>query len=45
MRNPNGKPKGIYFLPFEAFPRSASGKVQRHELEARVPAGSATPPP
>lgn len=31
------QPKGIYFLPFEAFPRSASGKVQRHELEARVP--------
>jgi fatty-acyl-CoA synthase len=31
------QPKGIYFIPFESFPRSASGKVQRHELEARVP--------
>jgi acyl-CoA synthetase (AMP-forming)/AMP-acid ligase II len=27
------QPKGIYFIPLEAFPRSASGKVQRHELE------------
>jgi fatty-acyl-CoA synthase len=34
------QPKGIYFIPLESFPRSASGKVQRHELEARVP-----PPP
>ncbi|HEY7370820.1 MAG TPA: class I adenylate-forming enzyme family protein [Polyangia bacterium] len=32
------QPKGIYFIPVEAFPRSASGKIQRHELEARVPA-------
>jgi acyl-CoA synthetase (AMP-forming)/AMP-acid ligase II len=32
------QPKGIYFIPFESFPRSASGKVQRHELEARIPA-------
>jgi acyl-CoA synthetase (AMP-forming)/AMP-acid ligase II len=31
------QPKGIYFLPVEEFPRSASGKVQRHELEARLP--------
>jgi fatty-acyl-CoA synthase len=31
------QPKGIYFIPLESFPRSASGKVQRHELEARVP--------
>ena len=30
------QPKGIYFIPLEAFPRSASGKVQRHELEARI---------
>ena len=29
--------KGIYFIPLESFPRSASGKIQRHELEARVP--------
>jgi fatty-acyl-CoA synthase len=36
------QPKGIYFIPFESFPRSASGKVQRHELEARVPANVAT---
>jgi acyl-CoA synthetase (AMP-forming)/AMP-acid ligase II len=34
------QPKGIYFIPLEDFPRSASGKVQRHELEARVPASS-----
>jgi acyl-CoA synthetase (AMP-forming)/AMP-acid ligase II len=30
------QPKGIYFIPFEAFPRSASGKVQRHELEGEA---------
>lgn len=27
------QPKQIVFIPFEAFPRSTSGKVQRHELE------------
>ena len=27
------QPKGIRFIEFEAFPRSASGKIQRHELE------------
>lgn len=27
------QPKDIRFIPFDAFPRSASGKVQRHELE------------
>jgi fatty-acyl-CoA synthase len=27
------QPKEIVFIAFEAFPRSASGKVQRHELE------------
>jgi acyl-CoA synthetase (AMP-forming)/AMP-acid ligase II len=32
------QPKRIVFIPLDAFPRSASGKVQRHELEARVPA-------
>jgi fatty-acyl-CoA synthase len=32
------QPKGIYFIPFESFPRSASGKIQRHELEGRIPA-------
>ena len=30
------RPKAIHFLPFDAFPRSASGKVQRHELERRL---------
>ena len=37
------QPKGIYFIPFDAFPRSASGKVLRHELEARVPGASLGP--
>ena len=27
------QPKDIVFIPLDAFPRSASGKVQRHELE------------
>jgi fatty-acyl-CoA synthase len=30
------QPKDIIFLPLDAFPRSASGKVQRHELEKRL---------
>ncbi len=30
------QPNEIIFLPFDAFPRSASGKVQRHELEKRL---------
>jgi len=30
------QPKDIVFIPIEAFPRSASGKVQRHELEKRL---------
>jgi len=30
------QPKEIHFIDFEAFPRSASGKVQRHELEKRL---------
>ncbi|HEY3495978.1 MAG TPA: AMP-binding protein [Polyangiaceae bacterium] len=30
------QPKGIHFISPEEFPRSASGKVQRHELEKRV---------
>jgi len=38
------QPKGIYFISLEAFPRSASGKVQRHELEARIPAERGGPP-
>ena len=34
------QPKGIHFIGFEDFPRSASGKVQRHELEARLHAAA-----
>ncbi len=30
------QPKRVCFIPIEAFPRSASGKIQRHELEARL---------
>ena len=30
------QPKGIRFIGFDDFPRSASGKVQRHELESRL---------
>jgi acyl-CoA synthetase (AMP-forming)/AMP-acid ligase II len=30
------QPKEIRFIPFDAFPRSASGKIQRHELEQRL---------
>jgi fatty-acyl-CoA synthase len=33
------QPKDIRFIPLEQFPRSASGKVQRHELEKRLDAG------
>jgi acyl-CoA synthetase (AMP-forming)/AMP-acid ligase II len=29
------QPKGIHFIGLDEFPRSASGKVQRHELEKR----------
>lgn len=32
------QPKGIIFIAMEDFPRSASGKIQRHELEKRLPA-------
>ncbi len=31
------QPKDLLFIPFETFPRSASGKVQRHELEKLLP--------
>jgi acyl-CoA synthetase (AMP-forming)/AMP-acid ligase II len=37
------QPKGIYFIPLDSFPRSASGKVQRHELEARIPNPAGSP--
>jgi fatty-acyl-CoA synthase len=30
------QPKEIVFIAFDDFPRSASGKVQRHELEKRL---------
>jgi fatty-acyl-CoA synthase len=30
------QPKEIHFIPFDSFPRSASGKIQRHELERRM---------
>jgi fatty-acyl-CoA synthase len=32
------QPKTIHFIPFDDFPRSASGKIQRHELEKRLQA-------
>lgn len=31
-------PKAVVFIAFEDFPRSATGKVKRHELEARLTA-------
>ncbi len=31
------QPKDLVFIELEAFPRSASGKVQRHELEKLLP--------
>jgi acyl-CoA synthetase (AMP-forming)/AMP-acid ligase II len=34
------QPKEIHFIPFDAFPRSASGKIQRHELEQRLKEGT-----
>jgi fatty-acyl-CoA synthase len=37
------QPKGIHFIATEEFPRSASGKVQRHELEARLPTTEVRP--
>jgi fatty-acyl-CoA synthase len=30
------QPKAVLFLDYDAFPRSASGKVQRHVLEERL---------
>jgi fatty-acyl-CoA synthase len=30
------RPKEVRFIAFEAFPRSTTGKVQRHEMEARL---------
>jgi len=31
------KPKAVYFIDHSDFPRSASGKIQRHALEHRLP--------
>ena len=39
------QPKGIRFIGFDEFPRSASGKVQRHELEARLQKEESRPCP
>jgi acyl-CoA synthetase (AMP-forming)/AMP-acid ligase II len=41
------QPKDIFFIRAEEFPRSASGKIQRHELEKRLslPAAGDTRPP
>ncbi len=36
------QPKAIRFLAYDAFPRSASGKVQRHELEKMIEADGGT---
>jgi fatty-acyl-CoA synthase len=38
------QPKGIAFIGFEDFPRSASGKVQRHELEKLLASASVEEP-
>jgi len=32
------RPKQVHFIPFEEFPRSTTGKIQRHELEAKLKA-------
>lgn len=40
------QPKEIYFVAPHELPRSASGKIQRHELEKRLttpPAGQRSP--
>jgi len=34
------RPRQFQFIDFSEFPRSTSGKVQRHELEARIAKGS-----
>lgn len=38
------QPKEIRFIAFDEFPRSASGKVQRHELEKRLATAPRTDP-
>ena len=37
------QPKDIVFIAYDAFPRSASGKVQRHELEKQLAQKETTP--
>lgn len=32
-------PKAVHFIDFDDFPRSTTGKIQRHELEARLVEG------
>ena len=39
------QPKDVRFIPEREFPRSASGKVQRHELEKRLASPTAAPHP
>jgi acyl-CoA synthetase (AMP-forming)/AMP-acid ligase II len=39
------QPKDIFFIPASEFPRSASGKIQRHELEKRLSATATLLPP
>jgi acyl-CoA synthetase (AMP-forming)/AMP-acid ligase II len=39
------QPADIVFIPLDAFPRSASGKVQRHELEKRIASETEVPRP
>ena len=34
-------PKAVHFIDFDDFPRSTTGKIQRHELEARLTKGLA----
>ncbi len=34
-------PKAVHFIDFDDFPRSTTGKIQRHELEARLVEGIA----
>jgi acyl-CoA synthetase (AMP-forming)/AMP-acid ligase II len=36
------QPKDIFFIDAKEFPRSASGKIQRHELEKRLPSSTAS---
>ncbi len=33
------RPKAVHFIPFEGFPRSTTGKILRHEMEARLKQG------